>query len=143
MRFGQLLKYLLSDNDIFIDLAACLFFMDQLLAFLIAIILMSIIIPRRGPFLSLVISSVHYGLLAGMSAELRGYVTTGIGRIFSSLAIAVLSGVVTAEYLRKIGAIDRTVAYLLSISKRGLLVLGMAGYIIPLPVMCRSQPDDS
>ncbi len=77
MRFGQLLKYLSSDNSVFIDLVAHLFFMDRLVTFLIAIILMGIFIPKQGYFLSLVISSVHYRPLAGMGAELMGYVTAG------------------------------------------------------------------
>jgi GntP family gluconate:H+ symporter len=109
---------------------------DTLLVFMISIVLVSVLIPRLGPFLSLVISSVLYGLLTGMSAELMGYIATGMGRIFSSLAIVVFSGAIIAEYLRKTGAIDRIVADLLIFSKRGMLVSGLAGYLISLPVMC-------
>jgi GntP family gluconate:H+ symporter len=110
--------------------------MDPLPSFLMAIILVSVLIPRLGPFLSLVISSVLYGLSMGMGAELMGYIATGMGRIFSSLAIVVFSGAIIAEYLRKTGAIDRIVADLLILSKRGMLVSGLAGYLISLPVMC-------
>jgi GntP family gluconate:H+ symporter len=110
--------------------------MDLLPAFLAAIILASLLIPRLGPFLSLVISALVYGLLAGMSADLIEYIATGLGRIFSSLAIVVFSGAVLAEYLRRTGAIDRIVSDLLAISRRSLLVAGLAGYIVSLPVMC-------
>jgi len=109
---------------------------DPLYAFIVAIILVSLIVPRFGPFLSLVVSAIVFGVLAGMSLELLGYVATGLGRIFASLAIVVFSGAVLAEYLRKTGAIDRIVADLLGLTRRGLLVSGAAGYLISLPVMC-------
>jgi H+/gluconate symporter-like permease len=44
--------------------------MDPLLAFLAVIILVSLVIPRLGPFLSLVISAILFGLLAGMGQEM-------------------------------------------------------------------------
>lgn len=110
--------------------------MDPLPAFLAAIILVSLLIPRLGPFLSLLVSALIYGLLVGMSADLIGYIATGLGRIFSSLAIVVFSGAVLAEYLRRTEAIDRIVSDLLAISSRSLLVAGLAGYLVSLPVMC-------
>jgi len=110
--------------------------MDPLLAFLAVIILASLIIPRLGPFLSLVISAILFGLLAGMGQELTGYVAEGLGRIFSSLAMVVFGGAVLAEYLRGTKATDRIVADLLGLTKRSLLVAGAAGYLISLPVMC-------
>jgi H+/gluconate symporter-like permease len=51
--------------------------MDPLLAFLGTIVLVSFIIPRLGPFLSLVITAIFYGLLTNMGTELMGYVITG------------------------------------------------------------------
>lgn len=110
--------------------------MDQIPAFFIAIAVVSLIIPRLGPFLSLVLSSIIYGVLSGMGPELMTFVTTGLSRIFSSLAIVVFSGAVIAEYLRMTGAIDRIVFDLLKISGRSLLVSGVAGYLVSLPVMC-------
>jgi GntP family gluconate:H+ symporter len=109
---------------------------DLLLAFLIAIVLAGLLIPRLGPFLGLVISAVVYGLLSGMGQELMGYVATGLGRIFSSLAVVVFCGAIIAEYLRRTGAIERIVSDLLRLSRRGMLVSGLAGYLISLPVMC-------
>lgn len=110
--------------------------MDPLLAFLGAIILVSLLIPKMGPFLSLVVSAFVFGLLTGMSQHLTGYVATGLGRIFSSLAIVVFCGAVIAEYLRRTGAIERIVADLLSVTRRGLMVSGVAGYLVSIPVMC-------
>ncbi len=111
-------------------------FMDPLPAFLAAVILVSLLVPKLGPFLSLVVSAMLYGLLVGMGFDTMGFISTGLGKIFSSLAVVVFSGAVLAEYLRKTEAIDRIVADLLMLSKRGLLVAGVAGYLISLPVMC-------
>lgn len=110
--------------------------MDQILAFFIATAIVSLIIPRLGPFLSLVAAALVYGILSGMGPDLIGLVTAGLGRIFSTLAIVVFSGAVLAEYLRMTGAIDRIVSDLEKISKRALLISGLAGYLVSLPVMC-------
>lgn len=110
--------------------------MDPFLAFLAAVILVSMIIPSLGPFLSLAISAIVFGLLAGMGAELLGYVCTGLARIFSSLAIVVFSGALLAEYLRSTESLDRIVADLGRLADRSLLLSGAAGYLISLPVMC-------
>ncbi|HSD59084.1 MAG TPA: hypothetical protein VLB04_12970 [Methanotrichaceae archaeon] len=110
--------------------------MDPLPAFLAAVILVSLLVPKLGPFLSLVVSAMLYGLLVGMGPDTMGYIAEGLGRIFSSLAVVVFAGAVLAEYLRKTGSIDRIVADLLRLSQNGLLVSGIAGYLISLPVMC-------
>ncbi|MBN1235598.1 MAG: GntP family permease [Methanotrichaceae archaeon] len=110
--------------------------MDPFLAFLAAIIFVSLVIPRLGPFLSLVISAIAFGLLVGMDQELLGYVSTGLSRIFSSLAIVVFSGALLAEYLRRTESLDRIVADLGGLANKSQLVSGAAGYLISLPVMC-------
>lgn len=83
--------------------------MDQIPAFFIAIAVASLVKPRLGPFLSpflsLVLSSIIYGQLCGMVSEVMTFVTAGLSRIFSSLAIVVFRGAIIAEYLRKTGAI--------------------------------------
>jgi len=110
--------------------------MDPVLAFLAAVIFVSLIIPRLGPFLSLIISAIVFGLLVGMGEELLVYVSTGLSRIFSSLAIVVFSGALLAEYLRRTESLDRIVADLGQLANKTLLVCGAAGYLISLPVMC-------
>jgi hypothetical protein len=57
--------------------------MDPFLASLASVIFVSLIIPRRGPFLSLIISAIVFGHLAGMGRELRRYLITDPSRIFS------------------------------------------------------------
>ncbi|MDD4652537.1 MAG: hypothetical protein PHQ34_09935 [Methanothrix sp.] len=110
--------------------------MDPFLAFLMAAIFVSLIIPRLGPFLSLVVSAIIFGLLVGMGEHLLGYVSTGLSRVFSSLAIVVFSGAILAEFLRSTQSLDRIVADLSRLSHRTLAISGAAGYLISLPVMC-------
>ena len=110
--------------------------MDPFLAFLAAVIFVSLIIPRLGPFLSLVIAAIAFGLLVGMGEEVLGYVSTGLSRIFSSLAIVVFSGALLAEYLRSTQSLERIVADLGRLADKSLAVSGAAGYLISLPVMC-------
>jgi GntP family gluconate:H+ symporter len=110
--------------------------MDPFLAFLMAAIFVSLIIPRLGPFLSLVFSAILFGFLVGMGGELLGYVSTGLSRVFSSLAIVVLSGALLAEFLRSTQSLDRIVADMSRLSHRSLAISGAAGYLISLPVMC-------
>lgn len=110
--------------------------MDKILAFFIATALVSLLVPRFGPFLSLVASAIIFGFMAGMGPGVMGYATLGLGRIFSSLSIVVFCGAIIAEYLRRTGSIDRIVSDLLRLSGRGMVVSGLAGYILSLPVMC-------
>lgn len=70
---------------------------------MISVILVGTLIPKCGPFLSLVISSVHYRLIAGIGAELMIYIIDCPGKIFSSLAIVVFSEAVIAKHLKKTG----------------------------------------
>lgn len=110
--------------------------MDPFLAFLATVIFVGLIIARLGSFLSLIVSSIVFGLLVGMNGELPGYISTGLARIFSSLAIVVFSGALLAEYLRSTQSLERIVADLKSLADRSLAISGAAGYLISLPVMC-------
>ncbi len=114
--------------------------MEPLPAFLLAILLVSLLAVKIGlsPFLSLVVSALAYGLLTGMGPELIDHVSQGLARIFSALAIIVLSGSVIAEHLRRSRAVDRIVADLLLLvgRRRGILASGISAYLVSLPAMC-------
>lgn len=110
--------------------------MELILAFLAIIIVASLIITRLGPFLSLILSSIAFGLLAGMGGEMLEYISTGLSRIFSSLALVVFSGALMAEYLRRTESLDRIVFDLRRLTGKIQIVSGAAGYLISLPVMC-------
>jgi GntP family gluconate:H+ symporter len=113
--------------------------METILAFIVAIVLVSLLTVKIGlsPFLSLLVSALVYGFLVGMGPELIGTVTTGLARIFSALAVIVFSGSVIAEHLRRSRAVDRIVADLLGlVGRRGILASGLSGYLVTLPAMC-------
>lgn len=110
--------------------------MEPIISFLATVVLVSLIIPKLGPFLSLVLAAIGFGLMTGMDAQLMGLISTGLSRVFSSLAIVVFSGAILAEHLRRTDGLKRIVADLRSLADRSQLVSGLAGYIISLPVMC-------
>ena len=110
--------------------------MDPLFAFLLSVIAASIIIPWLGPFLSLIMASLLFGTLSGMGPELLGYISTGLARMFSSLALVIVGGALLAEYLRRTGSLERIVSDLSRLAKRSLIASGAAGFLISLPVMC-------
>jgi len=114
--------------------------MEPIPAFIGAVLLMSLLAVKIGlsSFMSLLVSALAYGLLTGMGPELIGTITTGLGRIFSALAVIVFSGSVIAEHLRRSRGVDRVVADLLGLvgRERGILASGLSGYLVALPAMC-------
>lgn len=110
------------------------------MAFLVAIFLVALLTTkgRLSPFLSLVVSALAYGVMTGMGPELMGAISEGLARVFSALAIIVLSGSVIAEHLRRSGGVERIVADILAAvgGGRGRLAAGLSGYLVALPVMC-------
>lgn len=112
--------------------------MDPVLSFLACMILATALLHLGlQPFLGLVVSATVLGLLGGLGEELPAYVTTGLGNVFSGLAVVILCGAVIAEYLRKTGAMNRVVADLVLVSRgRTMIASAVAGYLITVPVMC-------
>ncbi|MCJ7444676.1 MAG: hypothetical protein MUO26_09140 [Methanotrichaceae archaeon] len=93
-------------------------------------------VPKLGPFLCLVISTLIDGSFVGIGGNHLPLMSEGLGRIFSQLAVIVFCGAILAEYLRKTGALEKVVSDLLELSKKVLVVSGLAGYLISLTVMC-------
>ena len=114
--------------------------MEPVIAFALAILLVSLMTVELSlsPFISLLVSALVFGVLTGMGPELLGFISEGLARIFSALAIIVFSGSVIAEQLRRSRGVERIVADLLGIvgRKRGLFVSGVSGYLLALPAMC-------
>lgn len=81
------------------------------MAFLVAIFLVAFLTTkgRLSPFLSLVVSALAYGVMTGMGPELMGAISEGLVRVFSALAIMVLSGSVITPSIsaRSGGGADR------------------------------------
>jgi GntP family gluconate:H+ symporter len=113
--------------------------MQTLAAFAIALSLSFLLLTkaRIQPFLSLVVSSIVYGLLCGMGAEIPDYVGSGLGSVFSSLALVILAGAVMAEHLRKTGSMATVMNDLSCVTGRHrTAAAAISGYLISLPVMC-------
>jgi len=110
--------------------------METILAFLLVVISASLVITRLGPFLSLVLASIAYGLLTGMGAQMLEYISAGLSHIFSSLALVVFCGALLAEYLRRTESLERIVFDLRKLTTKIHIVSGAAGYLISLPAMC-------
>ena len=110
--------------------------METILAFLAVVVSASLVITRLGPFLTLILASIAFGLLAGMGGQLLEYISSGLSRIFSSLALVVFCGALMAEYLRRTEGLDRIIFDLRLLTEKTQIVSGVAGYLLSLPAMC-------
>ena len=110
--------------------------METILAFLAVVVSASLVITRLGPFLSLILASIAFGLLTGMGVQMLEYISAGLSRIFSSLALVVFCGALMAEYLRRTEGLNRIVFDLRRLTEKTQIVSGAAGYLISLPAMC-------
>ncbi len=113
--------------------------METLIPFAVALVVITVASLRYHlpPFLTLVGTSVLFGLLAGMPAEtLVAAITGGAGRIFSILGIVIFCGVGIAQVLRESGLIAEIVADIRGLVRRPLTTAGAAGYLLSVPLMC-------
>ncbi len=113
--------------------------MDTLIPFAVALVVITVASLRYHlpPFLTLVGTSVLFGLLAGMPAEtLMPAITGGAGRIFSILGIVIFCGIGIAQVLRESGRIADIVADIRGLVRRPLGTAGAAGYLLSVPLMC-------
>lgn len=100
--------------------------METILAFLAVVVSASLVITRLGPFLSLILASIAFGLLTGMGAQMLEYISAGLSRIFSSLALVVFCGALLAEYLRRTEGLGRIVFDLRKLTTKIHIVSGAA-----------------
>ena len=113
--------------------------MDTLLPFVIALVVITVASLRYHlpPFLTLVGTSVLFGLLAGMpTGTLIPAITGGAGKIFSILGIVIFCGVGIAQVLRESDLIAEIVADIRRLVRRPLATAGAAGYLLSVPLMC-------
>jgi len=113
--------------------------METLIAFAIALVVITVasIRYRLPPFLTLIGTSILFGLLAGMPAEaILPAITNGAGRIFSILGIVIFCGIGIAQVLRESGLIADIVASIRGLVRRPLATAGAAGYLLSVPLMC-------
>lgn len=112
--------------------------MDPVLIFLFALILVLILTTyvRLHPFLSLVLTSLCIGMMAGRPEEALSAISSGMGKVFAQFAIIITAGSILGRVLEKNGGMDVIASDLISLSKRPLLALNMLGFIFAVPFMC-------
>ena len=113
--------------------------MNTLIPFALALVLITVasLRYRLPPFLSLVGTSIVFGLLAGLPAEtVITSITGGAGRIFATLGVVIFCGVNIAQVLRESGRIEEIVADIRGAVRRPLATAGTAGYLLSVPLMC-------
>lgn len=113
--------------------------MDTLIPFAVALVVITVASLRYHlpPFLTMVGTSILFGVLAGMPAEIIiPAITGGAGRIFAILGIVIFCGVGIAQVLRESGRIAEIVADIRGLVRCPLATAGAAGYLLSVPLMC-------
>ncbi len=113
--------------------------MNTLIPFALALLVITVasLRYRLPPFLTLIGTSVLFGLLAGIPVEtIVPTITGGAGRIFSVLGVVIFCGVGIAQVLREGGLVADIVASIRGLVRRPLLTAGTAGYLLSVPLMC-------
>jgi Gnt-I system low-affinity gluconate transporter len=110
-----------------------------LLAFLfgVGLLLVLILLLKINAFISLLISSISVGLMAGMNlSTIINTVKDGMGGTLGYIAIVIGLGAIFGEILRESGATERLSTALLKAFgiKRSPLALSITGFIIAIPV---------
>jgi len=116
---------------------------DALPAFLICIIAITIATAyfRLPPFPILFSAALLFGGLTGLDPEIViQSASSGAGRVFAILGIAVWGGSIIAASLISGGGIDRLLADLRAVSGRPGLQAGLAGWLLAVPFMCAITP---
>ncbi|WP_094228402.1 GntP family permease [Methanolobus psychrotolerans] len=91
---------------------------------------------RLHPFLSLIITSVIAGLLAGEASTTIDAITSGMGRVFSNFAIIITAGSIIGLILHRTGGAKLIASDVINISRKPLMGLNLLGFIFAVPLMC-------
>jgi GntP family gluconate:H+ symporter len=112
--------------------------MDAMLAFLLVIVLISIISVRNllPPFLALIGGAIVYGILTGLGAQIPLLLAEGAGAVFALLGIPIYCGALIAQIMRRCNYTEQVTGDLSSVLHRPIAVSGIAGYLLSIPCMC-------
>ena len=117
--------------------------MSPVIAMLIGIALMlgMVLFTKFQAFVAILISALIIGLLAGLGpgATLTA-VTTGFGNTMASIGIVIGLGCIMGIFMERTGAAKRMALTLLKLVgiKNADIVIGLAGYLVSIPVFCDS-----
>lgn len=83
--------------------------MEPMLIFLSALLIVLILTTyvRLHPFLSLVLTSLCIGIMAGRPEEALSTISSGMGKVFSQFAIIITAGSILGLVLEKTGRTGR------------------------------------
>lgn len=113
--------------------------MDPLAILVLTLLLITILaFSRRVPaFLVLIAGAVFLGLAAGFNPDkVLAWTAEGMGAIFSSFAIVILSGMVIARLLLDQGLLEVIVSGIYSRMKNPAAGAGIIGFILSVPTTC-------
>jgi len=112
--------------------------MWTLLAFVLIVLFITVCTAKYhiSPFLVLLIAAVLFGILTGEVATLSETILKGITGVFGLLCLPIFSGAVLARLLQQSGGIHRIVADLKRCSNNTVLISGITGYLLSIPMMC-------
>jgi GntP family gluconate:H+ symporter len=112
--------------------------MEPMLIFLSALLIVLILTTyvRLHPFLSLVLTSLCIGIMAGRPEEALSTISSGMGKVFSQFAIIITAGSILGLVLEKTGRMEIIANDLIKLSKKPLLALNILGFIFAVPFMC-------
>lgn len=113
--------------------------MNVLIAFVItmAILLVSLIVFKVSPGVSLFVCAIIMALLCGLPlTDTLGYLTSGFGSIMSSIGLLILFGGIFGMMLGDSGGMEELAKGLLRTfgKKNDMLALNLAGFIVSIPV---------
>ncbi len=113
--------------------------MDPLAILVLTLVLITILaFSRRVPaFLVLITGAIFLGLIAGFNPDqVLAWTAEGMGEIFSSFAIVILSGMVIARLLLDQGLLDVIVSGIYGRIKNPAAGAGIIGFILSVPTTC-------
>ncbi|MBN1432112.1 MAG: GntP family permease [Methanomicrobiaceae archaeon] len=113
--------------------------MDPLVVLILTLILITVLaFSRRVPaFLVLITGAIFLGLIAGFNPDqVLKWTAEGMGEIFSSFAIVILSGMVIARLLLDQRLLDVIVSGISGRIKTPAAGAGIIGFILSVPTTC-------
>jgi len=113
--------------------------MEPLIVLILTLILITVLaFSRRVPaFIVLIAGAIFLGLIAGFDLDqVLTWTAEGMGAIFSSFAIVILSGMVIAKLLSEQGLLEVIVSGIYGRIKNPAAGAGIIGFILSVPTTC-------
>ena len=112
--------------------------MGPLVIFLLSLVVVLILTTyvRLHPFLSLVITSLFVGIMAGRPEDALTTISSGMGNVFAQFAIIITAGSIIGLVLERTGRMDVIANDLIQLSRKPLLALNILGFLFAVPFMC-------